>query len=360
MRKPVVFLSYSSKDKEVIKVIADKLTLNGIRVWLDKWEIKGGDSITKAIEHGIGSCDVFIASFSPAFVNSRWCREELSAALIRLIEDKARLIPILLDDCEIPLLLRDKLYRDLRELKELTLLISDITGKKQNLNPRDHVEKVLLAKASTVSNATSANSLISKTSIYDRRSYVREVLSLIKDEKEVSVACMDGVLPYVLYGDTETTFRELRQMECEERPTMMGLTPEVVTYWEGFWDKYRAGTIFRYAISPASVELLEHIILHRLDHSRAREVLQRFEIDISLYSVDIRLVRQTSAYCTFISPTRVLFALISPRVSGLVSEDTDLIVVHQQEFDLHFSAGSSFQSWLRNVRDQLNKRKVSQ
>jgi len=40
-----VFLSYSSKDKVVVRPIAERLRADGLRVWFDDWELKPGHSI---------------------------------------------------------------------------------------------------------------------------------------------------------------------------------------------------------------------------------------------------------------------------------------------------------------------------
>ena len=48
-----VFLSHSSKDKAVVRVVAERLRKDGLRVWLDDWEIRPGDSIPAKIEDGL-------------------------------------------------------------------------------------------------------------------------------------------------------------------------------------------------------------------------------------------------------------------------------------------------------------------
>ena len=40
-----VFLSHSSKDSAVVLALAGRLQADGIRVWLNDWEIRPGDSI---------------------------------------------------------------------------------------------------------------------------------------------------------------------------------------------------------------------------------------------------------------------------------------------------------------------------
>ena len=41
-----VFLSHSSKDKAVVRAVAERLRADGRRVWLDVWEIRPGDSMS--------------------------------------------------------------------------------------------------------------------------------------------------------------------------------------------------------------------------------------------------------------------------------------------------------------------------
>ena len=38
-----VFLSHSSKDKAIVRAVAERLRADGLRVWLDDWEIRPGD-----------------------------------------------------------------------------------------------------------------------------------------------------------------------------------------------------------------------------------------------------------------------------------------------------------------------------
>jgi TIR domain len=48
-----VFLSHSSKDKTIVCGVAERLRKDGLRVWLDDWEIRVGDSIPAKIEEGL-------------------------------------------------------------------------------------------------------------------------------------------------------------------------------------------------------------------------------------------------------------------------------------------------------------------
>ena len=120
MEKPTVFISYSHADSQFVDQLAKKLKASGVDVWIDKWMIKVGDSITGKINEGIGASDFLIVVLSHASVNSKWVREELNAATIRNIEEEkhAFILPVLLEDCEIPTLLRDKRYANFADNAE--------------------------------------------------------------------------------------------------------------------------------------------------------------------------------------------------------------------------------------------------
>ena len=68
------------------------------------------------IEEALGDANAILVLLSKDSVESEWCKKELRAGLIRELEEKSvLLIPIILDDCEIPLLLKEKSCIDFRE-----------------------------------------------------------------------------------------------------------------------------------------------------------------------------------------------------------------------------------------------------
>lgn len=55
-----------------------------------------------------------------------WCKRELTAGLVRELEEKKTLVmPFVIDDCEIPLFLRDKLHADFRRDADATFDLVD-------------------------------------------------------------------------------------------------------------------------------------------------------------------------------------------------------------------------------------------
>jgi hypothetical protein len=111
-----VFLSHSSLDKQTVRWIAVDLGNHGYRPWLDEWEITAGESIPRRISEGLEECAVVVVALSPKSVNSYWVEKEWQAKYFDEIErNHVTVIPILLDHCKIPTLLRSKRYANFAE-----------------------------------------------------------------------------------------------------------------------------------------------------------------------------------------------------------------------------------------------------
>lgn len=102
--KPKVFLSHASEDKErFVLEFARRLRENGVDVWLDRWEMLPGDSlIDKIFEEGLSNAGAVVVVLSRNSITKPWVREELNTALVKRISTGSKLIPIVLDDCEVP------------------------------------------------------------------------------------------------------------------------------------------------------------------------------------------------------------------------------------------------------------------
>jgi hypothetical protein len=84
-------------------------------VWIDHWELKVGDSLIGRIQEAIQGSSGLLVILSKASVESEWCKKELSSGLVReLDERRVVVLPVLMEDCTVPLFLRDKLYADFR------------------------------------------------------------------------------------------------------------------------------------------------------------------------------------------------------------------------------------------------------
>jgi hypothetical protein len=74
-----VFLSHSTKDKAVVRAVAERLKADGLRVWFDDWEIRSGDSIPAKIEDGLEHSRVLVLCVSAHALGSDWAQLEAGA-----------------------------------------------------------------------------------------------------------------------------------------------------------------------------------------------------------------------------------------------------------------------------------------
>lgn len=110
-----VFLSHSSSDKGFVRGLAVDLAGIGHKPWLDEWEILGGDSIPTRISDGIEGADFVVVVLSTSSVNSKWVENEWQAKHWDEVNSRqVSVIPLLLEDCTIPTLLKVKRYIDFR------------------------------------------------------------------------------------------------------------------------------------------------------------------------------------------------------------------------------------------------------
>src|ERR1043165_5720806 len=115
---PKVFVSHASEDKErFVMGFATRLRGKGIDAWLDKWEILPGDSlIDKIFEEGIKDTQAVIVILSKNSVDKKWVREELNAAVVKKIEGISKLIPVVIDDCQVPEALQSTVWVKIKDL----------------------------------------------------------------------------------------------------------------------------------------------------------------------------------------------------------------------------------------------------
>jgi len=129
-----VFISYSHADAAFVNILAANLVKRNAHVWVDTWELNVGDSILNKVQQAIQESSVLLVILSKASVASEWCRKELNAGLMRELDEKRVVVlPVLVDDCDIPLFLREKMYADFRTnfdrgLKSLIEAIGKVTN----------------------------------------------------------------------------------------------------------------------------------------------------------------------------------------------------------------------------------------
>ena len=113
MSENTIFISYSRKDSEYMSEFSKSLRNAGANLWSDKQIVPGG-LWDNSIETALTSCDVIIVLISKASVNSNNVMDEVSFAL----EENKKVIPVLLEQCDLPFRLRRIQFIDLTKNKE--------------------------------------------------------------------------------------------------------------------------------------------------------------------------------------------------------------------------------------------------
>lgn len=131
-KQPVVFICHTSEDKSTFVIpFAKQLSEKGIKVSVEPWELAHGESlIEKIFTEGIKSADAFIVILSEFSVRKTWVTEELRPGLVKRITTHSKLIPVVIDDCEVPdalkslpvVTIRDLNYSD-REITNIATML---------------------------------------------------------------------------------------------------------------------------------------------------------------------------------------------------------------------------------------------
>jgi hypothetical protein len=112
---PNVFLSHATSDKKVVERVGQFLSSHGVTVWIDNKGIKSGAGIVRNLEVAVAECDFLILFLTPKSVESGWVKKEWHTKLhLHINEDITRIVPLLIEDCDIPIFLKDIKYIDFR------------------------------------------------------------------------------------------------------------------------------------------------------------------------------------------------------------------------------------------------------
>jgi len=116
-RKFQVFLSHATTDKEtfVSELRTWLAEIAEILVWYDEDNIYAGNNLFELIGKGIPECRSMVLILSSASVKSGWVKREYEfAENHRISHSDFKIIPVLINDCEIPPFLQSSLYLDAR------------------------------------------------------------------------------------------------------------------------------------------------------------------------------------------------------------------------------------------------------
>lgn len=122
-----IFISYSREQVGIARRLAEELQQAGFAVWWDISDLKAGVAWERAIETAIKTSQYCLILLTPDSVESEWVRKEYMYA----ISLQLQIIPILYQDCEIPLGLTTIQYLDFRGNKYKQGLFQLLVGLKK-------------------------------------------------------------------------------------------------------------------------------------------------------------------------------------------------------------------------------------
>lgn len=113
--KKQVFISYNHQDADVANGISDELRMHDLEPWLDVEKISPGDRVADRLQEGLSASDYYVLLISENSNKSQWVKRELSLAFELANRKKLAIVPLLLDNADVPLELRGLLYIDFRQ-----------------------------------------------------------------------------------------------------------------------------------------------------------------------------------------------------------------------------------------------------
>jgi len=110
-----IFISHSSKDKKFATWLGTDLKASGHTPWFDEWDICVGESIPEKISNGLSDANFIVVVLSTNSIKSKWVEREWHTKYWSEIEKNQTIVlPLLIEDCDIPELLKTKKYADFR------------------------------------------------------------------------------------------------------------------------------------------------------------------------------------------------------------------------------------------------------
>ena len=90
-----VFISHASEDKEqFVQALADRLVKADVRVWLDTFVLRLGDSLRRSIERGLSSSRFGVVVLSPRFFAKEWPQKELDGMAAMEVDGRKVILPV--------------------------------------------------------------------------------------------------------------------------------------------------------------------------------------------------------------------------------------------------------------------------
>jgi len=137
--KANIFLIHAHRDKVIVHKLYQRLIKDGINVWLDAERLQPGQDWQNEIRAALLKCDVVFVCLSRNFDKQHGYRhEELKLALEKanfLPNDEVFIVPVRLEECDLPESLRHLHRVDLFKAGGYKKLINVLRNPSNSFNP---------------------------------------------------------------------------------------------------------------------------------------------------------------------------------------------------------------------------------
>lgn len=198
----MIFISHNSKDKPIVEPIAIRLKeyFGQDNVFYDSWSIKPGEGIINMMNEGLENCKYFFFFVSRNSLESYMVKLEWQNAIMRASNGKTILVPVRIDNCDMPALLAQTLYIDIYRngIETGIRQIVDLVSNNGTFNAKYASVKNVSAKFLT---KTSKEVEIEILANYFMEPIVRYLFATTNKEDEISYTCKNCCI-------TESNFLE--------------------------------------------------------------------------------------------------------------------------------------------------------
>lgn len=244
-----LFISYCSKDRNFIRKLSNDLSRLGHQVWLDEWKTLVGQNLVSEIQKGIEDADFVAVALSKESVKSGWVKHEWQAKYWEEIgQRQIRVLPLLIEDCNIPTLLKPKKYADFRRryikgLVDLSLSLNFACP--QSGITEFHPDIVDFHTWGKLLEKTTKLDLVLMYGDTWRNTYLKYIIKMLKDKGRLRV-----VLPEITYSPLCRLYSE--RLGCPEKEFKSRITRALLDFRNlakyGQVEIYTCLTYFHHAI----------------------------------------------------------------------------------------------------------------
>ncbi|CYV05365.1 TPA: toll/interleukin-1 receptor domain-containing protein [Streptococcus suis] len=143
----MIFISYNHNDQQLVDMIARQLELSFGKnnIFYDRWSMQPGDSIIGKMNEGLEQYTTFFYFLSTSSLKSNMVAREWQSALVSSVNSGMKFIPIRLDDCNLPAIMKDLVYIDLYDIgiDEAIYQMKSVVNQESNYKPLEDKENLI-------------------------------------------------------------------------------------------------------------------------------------------------------------------------------------------------------------------------